>query len=413
MVRCGRVRNKKNPKKRGPKSYVEKAKLPKGAGIKKRKQFRINTKLKTAGTMKGYRAGYTIMFDRAPRYCRSLKRLPEPGSLPPNQHDGFMPALPGRVHLSGKQASTILEKVAEHPESSYADVRAVSRTLSYLHSLVVGTNSSNWPEVTEMLELYGPEDYVLKRPSLKPTMIPSPSGMAKAFTKGWKRSCPWPYAKWNTGLVSAWCWAFCGNRPVDMKSLKTSTDHSGEFGVWAATEMDGGRNKLQGKKRGTRRWWCYFVCMCPGAKHVPIPEEYEWGWTPEGSPRSKPTFCTSCPLNALELKKRRAIDGEWRLFSKWTPTTQTWNSNYGDPITLAIEWFRVQGCLPDGLTFDHHAGRRALAALLDVTNTPYHEGCQLHGDGEDVWRDNYQPSLVNPGSYCERKQSRVAYVCTT
>ena len=97
MVRCGRVRNKKNPQKRGPKSYVEKAKLPKGAGIKKRKQFRINKKLKTAGTMKGYRAGYTIMFARAPRYCRSLKRLPEPGSLPPNQHDGFMAALPGHV----------------------------------------------------------------------------------------------------------------------------------------------------------------------------------------------------------------------------------------------------------------------------------------------------------------------------
>ena len=36
---------------------------------------------------------------------------------PRNQHKGVMPALPGELMVTGKQAATILEKVADDPET--------------------------------------------------------------------------------------------------------------------------------------------------------------------------------------------------------------------------------------------------------------------------------------------------------
>lgn len=126
---AGRVRIRKKGKKRGPKSYREKAVFPKGAGIAKRRQWRRNNKLDTE-TMKRYRRGYNTIWScpQAARYCRNLKHFPRPKTCNPhNQHGGVMPALPGEVTLSGKQAERIFEAVAESGTVSYPMLCCVSQ----------------------------------------------------------------------------------------------------------------------------------------------------------------------------------------------------------------------------------------------------------------------------------------------
>ena len=85
-------------------------------------------------------------------------------------------------------------------------------------------------------------------------------------------------------------------------------------------------------------------------------------------------------------------------------STRTWHSNWGDPAKLAIDFFSYQSTLPDGVRFNHNAGRRSLAAWLDSAHAPYHEGFELHGDLFKVWRVNYQPSVAR-SDFCEREQS--------
>ena len=79
MVRGPRDQRKSQPGKRGPKSWREMAVLPKGAGLPKRNQFRINMK-KSKATMKRYRTFFRFIWKpkTAKRYCSRLKTLPPP-----------------------------------------------------------------------------------------------------------------------------------------------------------------------------------------------------------------------------------------------------------------------------------------------------------------------------------------------
>ena len=74
-----------------------------------------------------------------PYIARCCKGLPPPGSYDKkNQHGGTMPSLPGDFQLSGRQAATILEKVADRRHTvgvSYDQLRGVSGMLSYLQSI--------------------------------------------------------------------------------------------------------------------------------------------------------------------------------------------------------------------------------------------------------------------------------------
>lgn len=121
---------------------------------------------------------------------------------------------------------------------------------------------------------------------------------------------------------------------------------------------------------------------CPGGKHTPIPEDWEWTLDRNGNPRGAIPFPSECPLNCVELKSRRKVGNKWCLFSKWTKTTQNWVSNHGDPASLAIDWFVWQGY--SGPRFDRNSGRMSLARWLAELHVPYHESHQVHGDLIDV-----------------------------
>ena len=165
------------------------------------------------------------------------------------------------------------------------------------------------------------------------------------------------FAWWVTGLLACWCWCVWGCRSnVDMKSLKDSVTHMiNESEGWAFTSYVNGRNKLCGKKKGTRPWNCFFICTCPGGKHNAVSDGWAWTMTPEGNCRTPPTFCTECPINCFKLKLIRAGDNPMHLFSKWTKTPQTWASDHGNPVAIAMLWLTAQGC--DGSRpYDTNAG---------------------------------------------------------
>ena len=148
MGKRGRVRVKKDCKRRGAKPFKHGAKLPRRAGHAKRLAFKVNTKKMNSAHAR-YRRGYRLVWERAGGYTRQLKNFGKPGTFDKhNHHRGVMPSLPGDFSLSGNQASIILEKVCESDGVSYSQVRTVSATLSYLHAILTGEQGTNWKEVT-------------------------------------------------------------------------------------------------------------------------------------------------------------------------------------------------------------------------------------------------------------------------
>ena len=401
---------------RGRVGFIDEAELPKRAGFKAQVQFNNNTK-RSKYTMRRYRTHYRLMWTLERRYMlRSVKGLKEPGSYNrKNQHGGVMPALPGEFNLTNKQAGRLFQKIAKHKkEISYDQLRGVSGCMSYLYSLKYGKSGDNFPLVKEVLEGYWPTDYGQSK-VLKPESIPTPTALKKAFTTGYHPATGWTYAKWVTGLIAAYCWAVFGCRSgVDLDSLKksTTTTISNREG-YAATAYKAGRNKLSGKKRGTRPWTAYFLCNCPNGKHKPVNEDTaKYHFDAVGNCTEPISWCTECPVNAVQFKIYRAqkTGKPMRLFSQWFKTPRNYASNHGSVVQLAIDWLLVQGGGGDR-PYDTNAGRSSLAAWCGELKVPYHQSFEIHGDLFDVWSENYQPSVCY-SDFARRKQSTSPRTCT-
>ena len=404
---------KENPRKRGPKSFVENAKLPRKAGYRKRIQFRKNKKLSRL-TMKRYRTHFKLIFSLEGQWIRrSCKGLRPPHEYDPqNQHGGVMPALPGDFRLSDRQAGKIMERVSEW-DISYDQFRGISGMFSHLFAIETGQQGGNYPEVKNVFGAFDKSDFEVFR-SLIPTSIPQPSKLKTAFTKPFDEACGMTFAKWCSGLIATWCWCLFGCRPgCDIRSLKFSTKHTINLEQgWACTAYLRGRNKLCGRKKFSRPWNCFFICNCPNGKHVPVSEQWAKScFNRDGSLKVQPNFTTECPLNCLKLKEFRESPKPFHLFSKWCKTPGTWSGNWGDPVKLAIEWLDAQGASTD-IPYDSNAGRKACSGMLTETKAPFPEGFEIHGDHPDVWIPSYQPSC--PWSdFSRRTQSGDPRIATT
>lgn len=343
--------------------------------------------------------------------------MPEPGSLAKtNQHGGNMPALPNEFSLSDKQAGTLFQKIAKHTEDiSYDQLRGVSGLMSYLFSLKYGQAKENYPRVKKVLEGYSPEDFGQSK-TLKPVSVPTPSALKKAFTTPYRVGCGMTLSKWVTACLCCWCWAVWGARSgCDMESLKKSPSHTlSPSEGWGSVAYKNGRNKLCGKKRGTRPWKAFMVCLCPNGKHIPVDKEVaQWGFDSKGNCTEAITWTTECPIACMELKTYRAEkdNRDFKIFAKWTETSKTWGpSNHGQVVELAIEWLSAQQAEGDH-PYSTNAGRKSLAAWLEEVNAPYPQGFEIHGDLFDVWSEDYQPG-VPYSDFARRKQSPVPRVAT-
>ena len=360
--------------------------------------------------MRKYRTHYQLMWKKEPDYCRTMKGFPEPGTCnPDNQHHGVMPAMHDEFSLSGRQAGILLEKLGRSG-ISYEQLKGVSATLSYLYSLKTGKEEQNWEDVKEAMGSFLPKDFGKSKTNV-PKVIPTAEKLKVAFTTGWTCDNGMSFSYWLTGLLACWCWSLWGCRSnCDLDSLKKSEVHTiSEHEGWASTAYLTGRNKLPGKKKGTRPWNTFFVCMCPNGVHQPVPDGWQWCIQPDGNPSRPPKFCTECPINCLVLKARFAGPRPMHLFSKWTKTAQTWASNHGDVVKCAQDFLRAQGCGIEG-DYDRNAGRRACAACLDATGAIFQVGFEHHGDNPDIWIKHYQPSLewVEFARRVQSKDPRIA-----
>lgn len=257
--------------------------------------------------------------------------------------------------------------------------------------LKTGNGGDNWPEVKAQWRSFALSTLPKSKRKLKPTRIPTPEGNLKpAFRKQWTPESPLNLATHMVGTLATWDFHVFGLRPnVDIKKVKDSREHDINLNEgYGKTKMVAGRSKLHLSKRGTREWWVFRECTCPGRKHKPIPRR-ELPMKKDGNPKKPPTWNTSCPLAAMEFLEHHQGTEEWRPYPKWSTRTGDYGkSNVGDVPLLANKWLNAQGQYADnkGSQFDRNSGRKSLARWLEELNIPYEESVAIHGDLEDVWR---------------------------
>ena len=179
---------------------------------------------------------------------------------------------------------------------------------------------------------------------------------------------------------------------------------------WQCTKFEGGRCKLSGQKKGTREWWVWRVCHCPGKRHIPVPPTFCMKIDRDGDPTENFEWCTLCPLAALELiwQHQDGLDSQPpRCYGKWLqPGTKPGRfgaSNIANPVQKAIQWMRVQGATE--YNYDTNSGRKSLVRWTNELGVLYPESFPIHGDLWEVWCKNYDFRLPKSG-YSIRQQPR-------
>ena len=394
------VKRRKRERKPGPKSFQEKAVIPRNAGRKMRGVLRFN-EFASAHAMQSYRTGYATMWKHAAEYM-TKKKLPRPGKFKKNNHHaGKLWALPAECKLTETQAARILE-ICFDAGLSEAALRQVKKSLSYAHFLRTGIVSRNWKEVKNTWATFLGNFGEVVQPTM-PEHVPTPEQLKHAFMRPWSEETGMPLTVWSVGLVAAWDWAVAGLRSkTDMDKVKTSTDHdvNGVQGYCSTGFVDG-RSKLCGRKRGSRAWRVWRVCLCDQGKHRNVPEDVLIDKA--GNPEEEVTWTTYCPVACVQLtlilKKSKP-----RVYPKWLKSGSYRSHNVKDPVELANQWFGVQQT-DRAEPFSTNSGRKSLARWLSRTKTIYEQGFQIHGDLFAVWSESYQPDCENPTGFDRRTQS--------
>ena len=403
-MKCYLCELAKGKRHKGPLSFLEKAKKPRGAGLVTRRELRQNENVSKA-TREAYRAGYNTMWKYAGPYMRR-KGFKRPGEFRKNnQHGGNLWATRNECQMTNKTAGEILERVYESGQVSAPQLKQVRHSMSYAYYLKKGKGGDNWPEVKAQWRSYSLAKLPEGKKKLKPTRIPTLENLKKAFTKRWKANDEMNLADFCVGLLACWDNHVFGLRPnVDIKKVKDSREHViNDSEGYGTTGMVDGRSKLHLSKRGTRAWRVYRVCTCKG-KHKTI-SHGQLFLNKDGNPKKRPTWNTCCPLAAMQLVRANQLEKEWRIYPKWTKAGIFGKKNVGDVSTLANKWLQHQGQqADDGSLFDHNSGRKSLARWLEQLSVAYRESVHIHGDLECVWRHSYQDRL-DISHYRTREQS--------
>ena len=336
------------------------------------------------------------------------KGIKRPGQFnPTNVHGGRLWASRKECNLTDKMAGEILERVYESGKVCLDQLKQVRHSMSYAWYLTTGESGWNYPEVKAQWHSFNLKTLPKSTRPLKPTRIPTPMNLKKAFTTPWKPNSGTSLTNHMLGVLTAHDTHIFGLRPnVDVKKVKDSTTHFinvNEGYGW--TEMVGGRSKLHGHKRGTRPWKVFRICFCKAGKHTPVTR---LKLDKEGNPDREPPWNTCCPLAAMEFLSSKQ-GKNWRVYAKWTKRKVYGGQNVGDVATHANEWLKQQGV--SGYPFDRNSGRKSLSRWLDYLGIVYEEHLPIHGDLEQVWRNHYQKALLKSG-YRVRKQPNDPDTCT-
>ena len=363
--------------------------------------------------MEAFRYGFRLWWRGCPKYLKKIG-MGRPGSFDKeNQHGGAMFALPGEFAMSGEQAAQVLWKCYKSKKFTYSQMRTVKKTLSYAYQLQGGVPGKNFETIPGVWLVVQKEQLKPQEFFCLPTKIPLPEELREAFTKEYNGNCGLCYMDWTRGLLTAWDWGVCGARSKeDLDRIKRGDAHGLDHAEgWGWTKFYGGRSKLCKATKGVRPWRTWRVCMCLGGTHKPLPEGAHTWVSQNGNLLLPPTWCTCCPVNAMDLllrhQRRFATDEEptyrhARIYRKWDASRRhATQLSEGEPVAFALRWLKAQGVNRD---FDTNAGRKSLSRWLRKLEILHPESMQIHGDCEDVWGGSYQKDLPKVG-YKERKQS--------
>ena len=364
--------------------------------------------------MEAFRYGFRMMWKGCPKYLNRIG-MGKPGSFDKtNHHGGVMFALPTEFSLTKDQAARILFMCFKSGKFSFSQMRTIKKTLAYAYQLKGGVPGKNFETIPGVWLVVQDEQLKPQMHFCLPTVIPLPKELRKVFTTEYNEGCGWSFVDWCRGLLVAWDWAILGARSKeDLKRIKNGAQHGIDHAEgWGWTAFKGGRSKLCKAKKGVRPWRAWRVCLCVGKKHIPLPEDAQYGLDKKGNLLEPASWCTVCPVNCMELQFRiqehlapEKHDDSYRharIYRKWDRSRgHATKDSQGEPVMFALDWLKIQGL---ERKFDTNAGRKALSRWLKELQIFHPEGVQIHGDCEDVWEKAYQKGMPKLG-YKERNQS--------
>lgn len=404
------MQSKKGKKRRGPPAYAARAKLPRYASHQAKVQADKN-EAREPKTMSTIRYGFRLAWDHAPKEMKRAKIKPVGSYDWNNHHRGEMFGWPNECNMTNLKASKILRACKNCGNMTLDQVKSVRKMLAYAYELCGGKQGENWPCVKGLMHTIQVSKLKPKTKEVLPLNIPTPTQLKKAFLKEWTPDNSWHFVPWCVGLIASWDAFVCGCRSdTDHDRIKKSRIHSKNWAQgWQCTSYEGGRAKLTGMKKGSRPWWAWRVCMCPGNKHVRPPQNYNTELDENGDPKSKKVaWCTTCPLACTELLWTLQYGTkEKRMYPKWLPPTKKLRGRFGDSninevSKHAAKWMDEAQQVGK---FDHFSGRKCLARWVSHLKIPYAESVHIHGDLHQVWGKNYQEDIPK-SVYSIRNQSR-------
>ena len=367
--------------------------------------------------MQQLRTGFTKMWKIIPRELKRMN-IPPPGSFDKNNaHGGVMWGWPRECNMTDKKALKVMMLLYESKKVTANQLKNVRKTLSYAYELRGGVCKKNWPSLKGIFQNTFDLTTLPKGRachSTKPTKIPTAEQLKRAFSKPWDASCGMSLVKWTVAYVCAYDWAVFGCRSQeDMGRIKKSGRHLLNTSErWQATEFVGGRCKLCGDKKGTRQWWVWRVCLCPGQHHISPPRDFGRTIDIRGNPTVEVRWNTSCPIACFEFYTSMLNPMDIRSYPRWDERGFWAHDSIESPVEFALWWFEAQGEKPyDGGRFSSNAGRKALARWCHKLNVPYKESFEIHGDLFVTWKDHYE-EYVPKGEIEKRGQSKNPDVTT-
>ena len=348
-------------------------------------------------------------------------KIPESFSYDPmNIHKGEMPGWPKECNWTDNKAKRVLYACYRSGQLSFAQLRDVRKSLSYLYELKTGGNiekQKNWAGVKQVWKTFrftGPTPVRPSENSNVPWIIPSPQDLKTAFTTPWTPKTKMPLMVWCVGSTAAWDWGVCGARSQeDLDRIKKAPRHVLNVKErWCASKYDNGRCKLPLGKSGSRPWWVFRICLCPGQKHISPPKNFFEVIGKDGNPTVPIKWNTNCPIACIQLYMSMLPPREQRVYPKWLKSGRFGKLNYDSPVDLAIDWYEAQGVCTQTNRYDTNAGRKSLARWCRHLNVPYEESFEIHGDLFKTWSEHYEDSVPGDDSMNRREQSRNPDVAT-
>ena len=370
----------------------------------------------------GYRQGYFLMWKFCPKECERLK-FPKPGTfLKANGHDGKIWGWKKECNMTNKKAGKILLACIRTRKMTLPQLETVRKSLAYSYQLrgnAVTKYQKNWSEVTNVWKAVDQKKCAPTR-SNKPRLIPTPEELKAAFTSQWDPSRnKMPFLKSVIGRRAAFDIFFSGHRPnKDIGKLKASRRHEvNEREGWMWTEFKGGRSKLSGPKKSSRKWKQWAVCWCKDGRHVAPTLRERYNLDPDGNPTDgKPGFDDRCIIAGFQFTNLWLAKKNWRRYPNLVGVGRgkshkgnIGNSDFGTVVKLAKDWLADNGLGP----YDTNAGRKAYAGVLDKLNICYEWGFENHGDKYSTWENNYQAGCRRENEdFSRRTQSNVPRIAT-